>query len=257
MILQELKHVEANPELYTPKYLPVSSAWVGHGAFAMWLMKHLQPRVVVELGSHYGYSYFAFCQAVVEDKLPTKCYAVDTWQGDEHAGFYSERVYAAVTAENAKYAGFSTLLRKRFDQALPDIPDGSVDLLHVDGRHFYDDVKEDFESYIPKLSQRAVVLFHDVEVVDRNFGVKRYFAELMQKHKGFNFLHAHGLGVLFFGNQQTDFAKDLAAYVKDESHLAKIRSVFSNAPVPLSYRKTILGRIARKIRRMRARRAQK
>lgn len=144
-----------------PKYVPPITAWLGHGPFAVWLVKHAAPRVIVELGTHYGYSYFAMCQAVKANRLSTQCFAVDTWQGDEHAGLYDGSVFDSVVLHNQQYERFSTLLRKRFDEALADIPDGSVDLLHVDGRHYYDDVKEDFESWVPKLSKRAIVLFHD------------------------------------------------------------------------------------------------
>lgn len=33
-------------------------------------------------------------------------------------------------------------------------------MLHVDGRQRYEDVKEDFETYLPKVSDRSAVLFH-------------------------------------------------------------------------------------------------
>lgn len=165
----------------------------------MWLVGALRPRRIVELGTHNGYSYFAFCQAVQEHRLSTTCMAVDTWQGDEHAGFYGNEVYEAVVQHNAPYANFSTLLRKTFDAALDDVEDGSVDLLHVDGRHFYDDVKADFESWIPKLSPHAVVLFHDTEVRERGFGVWKYWAEICENRPALNFPHEHGLGVLFWG----------------------------------------------------------
>ena len=117
----------------------------------------------VELGTHYGLSYFCFCQIVRSDALPTKCVAVDTWRGNEHAGLYDSSVFDAVAHENERYEDFSRLVRKTFAEALEDVEDCSVDILHVDGRHFYEDVKMDFESLVPKLSERAVVLFHDTE----------------------------------------------------------------------------------------------
>ncbi|MGS4946672.1 rhamnan synthesis F family protein [Meridianimarinicoccus sp. RP-17] len=175
-------------------------AWLEHGPFAMWLVKKLRPRRIVELGTHYGYSYFAMCEAVAQAGLDTQCVAVDTWVGEEHSGRYGAHVFESVVAENRKYAHFSTLLRKTFAEARADIADGSVDLLHVDGRHFYDDVKEDHEIWIPKLSDRAVVLFHDTMVRERGFGVHRYWAELAARHPSFNFSHGHGLGVLFRGD---------------------------------------------------------
>ena len=73
------------------------------------------PKIFVELGTHSGNSYFSFCQSVVEAGISTKCYAVDTWQGDEHAGQYSEEIFAKVNAHNQeRYAGFSRLVANDF-----------------------------------------------------------------------------------------------------------------------------------------------
>src|SRR5438034_4967497 len=150
-----------------PEYLSVS-AWRGHAPFAFWLINALLPGRVVELGTHWGFSYFVFCQAVKELGLNTSCHAVDTWQGDEHAGFYSEDVYDQVSQHNSReYSPFSSLIRSTFQTACHLFEDGSIDLLHIDGRHYFDDVKADFEAWEAKLSDRSVVLFHDTNVHDR------------------------------------------------------------------------------------------
>ena len=117
-------------------------------------------------------SYSAFCEAVQRTRLDCRCLAVDTWEGDEHAGFYGEEIYADLRRfHDARYAGFSDLMRCTFDAALAYVPDNSVDLLHIDGLHTYDAVRGDFERWRPKLTDRAVVLFHDTNVREREFGI--------------------------------------------------------------------------------------
>lgn len=217
-------------ELTDPSYYKLETpAWLEHGPFAMWLVKSLRPRKIVELGTHWGYSYFAMCEAVHQVSLPTQCIAVDTWVGDIHAGQYGEEVFDAVSNENKKYSSFSKLLRKTFDAAREDIEDGTVDLLHVDERHFYDDVKEDYERWIPKLSDRAVVMFHDTMVFERGFGVHQYWQEISAAHPSFNFTHGHGLGVLFPGKTVPTELSDLIKLLKADSGTSIVREFFQLA----------------------------
>jgi FMN phosphatase YigB (HAD superfamily) len=185
---------------FWPPQNVMDSAWLEHGPFAFWLIEAIRPSILVELGTHNGFSYFSFCQATQWLGLSTACYAVDTWLGDEHAGFYGEEVYAQVAAlNNRQYSGFSRLLRCRFDEALPYFEDSTVDLLHIDGRHHYEDVLTDFATWRPKLSTRGIVLFHDLNVREREFGVWRLWSELAAQHPSFSFVHGHGLGVLAAG----------------------------------------------------------
>lgn len=208
------------PEYFSP------SAWIEHAPFAFWICDALRPRRFVELGTHYGYSYFAFCQAIDRLGLGTTAYAVDTWQGDEHAGFYSEDVFRSVDARNRqKYSAFSRLMRTTFEDALRYFGDGSVDLLHIDGRHFYDDVRHDFTMWRPKLAKNAVVLFHDTNVREREFGVWKFFEEIAARHPSFQFFHGHGLGVLTLGDSAPE---PLANLLRASSETAgHIRAVYA------------------------------
>lgn len=215
------------PSFWSPQYLG-ASAWTEHAPFAFWLTNELAPRRFVELGTHAGFSYFAFCQAIQAAGMETTCYAIDTWQGDEHAGTYDESVFEAVNSHNNRYyATFSRLVRSTFDEALPHFEDGSIDLLHVDGRHFYADVKYDFESWIPKLSSRAVVLFHDTNVRERNFGVFKYWAELSENHSQFEFFHGHGLGILGYGTDLPETIRALFAASSHQETAVAIRQAYS------------------------------
>ncbi len=190
-----------------PNRLISPSSWVGHIPFAFWIVEVLRPRIFVELGTHSGNSYSAFAQAIQQLKNGGKCFAIDTWKGDEQAGFYDEEVFRDFSRyHDAHFTSFSRLIRSTFDQALEHFSDRSIDLLHIDGLHTYEAVKHDFESWLPKMSPRGIVLFHDINVREKRFGVWKFWSELVNQYPHFGFDHSHGLGVLGVG---TEFGSEI------------------------------------------------
>ncbi|AUY38867.1 family 2 glycosyl transferase [Leclercia sp. LSNIH3] len=223
----ELDFIFKRPIFWRPSYI-AQSAWLEHIPFAFWLVDTLRPRKIVELGTHYGSSYFSFCQAITKLDLETQCYAVDTWGGDEHAGQYGEEVYRQVSEHNQQhYSDFSTLVRSTFDQALEHFPQGSIDLLHIDGLHTLEAVRHDFESWLPKLSDRAVVIMHDTNVRERGFGVFQLLDELKQQYPHFEFAHGHGLGVIGVGSEQSSEMMSLYDLSGNASATRQVQEVFS------------------------------
>jgi O-antigen biosynthesis protein len=177
------------------------SAWHTHIPFAMYITLQARPRVLVELGAYYGASYCAFCEAALVGKLDSKFYAIDTWEGDEHGGFYGDEVYRDLAQfHDDRYGHFSTLIRSTFTDSLPYFEDETIDLLHIDGYHTYEDTKENFMGWLPKMSDSGIILFHDIAVKRDNFGVWRLWSELSREYPSFYFDHGHGLGVLFVGS---------------------------------------------------------
>ena len=207
----------------------VISSWYGHVPFAFWLMWALRPRVFVELGTHNGVSYTAFCEAALAASIETRCFAVDTWHGDEHAGFYDESVYTSLQSfHDSHYSAFSRMLRTTFDDAAEYFAGGSIDLLHIDGCHSHHAVLHDFEQWQPKLSDRAVVLFHDTNVRERHFGVWRLWANLRERYPSFEFVHEHGLGVLAVGLDVPEPVRALCQ-LTDPTAIANLRTRFAQS----------------------------
>ena len=210
----------------TPLLFP-PSAWTEHIPFAYWLIEYLKPTVVVELGTHYGLSYFSFCQAIQKNLPGTKCFAVDNWTGDEHAGFYDESVFEFVSKKNVPFNNFSTLLRTTFDQAIVTFADNSIDLLHIDGLHTYDAVKHDFDCWLPKISEKGIVLFHDTNVLERGFGVYKLWEELILQYPFFEFKHGFGLGILGVGKKLPEHVKEFFNFSAKAENQKLIRKVYA------------------------------
>jgi hypothetical protein len=216
-----------DPLFWQPARLGVPSGWWVHVPFAHWLVRAAAPRVLVELGTYTGVSYSAFCNAVVEAGLPTRCHAVDTWHGDREAGEYSNEVYEDFRQFHEQhYSKFSTLLRCTFGEALQQFTDSSIDMLHINGLHTYEAVRHDFESWLPKTSKRGVILLHNTNVRDRDFGVWRFWEELGDQYPNFEFLHGYGLGVLAVGEAATEPVLALCRST-DPAVVGKLRSRFT------------------------------
>ena len=198
---KKLKHItkfkSKFPVNFAPRYESDVTSWHPHREFAFELIKTHKPKTIVELGVHYGDSYFTFCQACEELELDTQLYGIDHWQGDAQTGFYEKEVLEKVSSYNDEfYAKNSTLLKMVFEEALQRFEDGSVDLLHIDGSHQYESVKKDFENWLPKLKKGGLILIHDILVEREDYGVKKFWEELNENF--FTKIHwvAHGLGIV-------------------------------------------------------------
>ncbi len=229
--------------LAAPQRLVFPNSWVTHIPFAMYLMSALKPSIFVELGTHTGNSYCGFCQAVATLNLETRCYAVDTWEGDEQAGFYGLEVFEDLSKyHDPKYNSFSRLLKMTFDEAKDYFSDNSISLLHIDGLHTYEAVKHDFENWKLKLSQNAIVIFHDTNVRDRGFGVWKYWEEIATIFPNFEFLHGNGLGIMCMGQPDQVGLADLF----DPNNLEDIRAFFAsvgmqyNFPIEKDYLRQVI-----------------
>jgi predicted O-methyltransferase YrrM len=209
-------------EQLSPRMLK-SPWWIGHIPFAYELIGRLRPKTIVELGTYSGSSLAAFCQAVEACGLDAKCYGIDLWQGDIHMGRFEEDLFQEVSAYMASnYPAIATLVRKDFNEAVNHFEDGSVDLLHIDGTHTFEAVSNDFNTWIPKMSDRGVVLFHDINVTVKNagekalqFGVRKFFDSVKAKYPHFEFAHCWGLGVLIVGGNAPAPVKELVEMSRD------------------------------------------
>jgi glycosyltransferase involved in cell wall biosynthesis len=225
-----LEQLVSKASFWKPDYVHPSSpsAWLEHAPFAFWLVDALRPTTFVELGTHTGFSYLCLCQAVARLEIPSKGFAVDTWEGDEQTGFYGDEVLTELAAyHDSRYSAFSRLMRMTFDQAVANFSDGSIDLLHIDGLHTYDAVRHDFGTWRPKLSPRGVVLLHDTNVRERGFGVYRLWAELQAEHAGFEFVHGHGLGALGVGTELPSRVTQLLDAEANPGLTAEIRQAYA------------------------------
>ncbi len=216
---------------FEPKRM-VFSTWVDHLPFAYDLVEAISPKMVVELGVYNGLSFFTFCQAMIEHDVDGVAYAIDCWEGDAHTEGYDDSIYNDVaTYARDHYRGVAYLMRTYFNDALAHFSDGSVDLLHIDGLHTYEAVKEDFTNWYPKVRPGGIILFHDVMARIKDFGAWRFFDELLQTEpETFRFNHGFGLGVLRKpgGADTNNQLLDLLFSGNDEDH-QKLRQLYVHA----------------------------
>lgn len=171
--------------------------WSGHLPFASDLIAALRPGVLVELGTNHGESYFGFCQAVVENNVECRAYAVGPWTGENRAGQSGESVYSeAYEYDKANYGGFSRLITGELDDALPQFDEGSIDLLHICGLHSFEAASRAFSAWLSKVRPGGIILLSDTAMRLEGSGVWKLWDTLKCQGATFDFPHDSGLGIL-------------------------------------------------------------
>jgi glycosyltransferase involved in cell wall biosynthesis len=227
--LSEQQLVTAVRMAFTPIETLVPSAWSYLVPVMFGLIALLRPRRFVELGSHYGCSFFAACQALRALEISADAVAIDTWKGDLQAGHYPESVFEDfIHILRTRYPDRSHYIRSKFDDAVSCFEDGSIDLLHIDGLHHYDAVRADFEAWLPKMSDRGVIIMHDTTVYDAGYEVWLLWRDIAARYPAVNLLHCHGLGVAYVGTRQGRFVEIMRELGDDPTRLLLLNAFAGN-----------------------------
>ena len=196
---------------WRPTWLADSSS-VEHIPFALWLVEVARPRLVVEVGIGQAVTYFAFCQAVDRLRLDTRCHGLYT-SSDVRAA--SAEYEAARLHNEVHFAAFSRLSCCDVSQGPESFSAASIDLLHLNGTLAS---MEDFDAWLPKLSDRALVLIHGTENRESPCETADLYAALKHRYPHFDFAQGEGLGLLGVGAQRAPLTSQLFA-ANDGEHL--------------------------------------
>ena len=163
----------------------IVSAWTGHKEFAMWLIETMQPDTVVELGVDYGYSTFCFAALNIGT-----IYGIDWFNGDSQTGY--RNTYSNVM-DNIQRGNFNNvkIIADKFDDVAKKW-DKPIDILHIDGFHMYEYVKNDFENWYPLVRDGGIILMHDTISFPDEVG--KFFDEINLPK--LNFKNSAGLGIV-------------------------------------------------------------
>tara|TARA_B100000674_G_scaffold418268_1_gene368601 strand:- start:489 stop:1367 length:879 start_codon:yes stop_codon:yes gene_type:complete len=209
-----------------PRYIAPSSWWE-HIPIAMIIIKSKKPDLVVELGTHYGVSFFGFCEAAEKYSPATRLYAIDTWEGDGQAGYYDNTVYTTVKDHLEQFHNErAQMIRDRFENALNKFQDKSIDLLHIDGLHTYEAVKRDFEQWLPKVKDDGCILFHDWNVRNESFGVWKLWDEIKKsgKYHCYEVENGYGLALAALSKEEPKYFNDLKSQKEEVLCIGKLLS---------------------------------
>lgn len=155
--------------------LEFAGAWHEFVEFGRWLVETMQPETVVDLGTFKGNSAYAFASGRKDAKVIT----IDKEEQEE-----------------AKILDKVPNIERRvstFNDQLDSFKDNSIDLIHVDGDHYFNSVMEDVTNWSKKIAPNGVMLIHDVSN-GAFIGPLTVFVEVLNTHK-LMFMDGNGLGI--------------------------------------------------------------
>lgn len=127
------------------------------------MVRALEPRAVVEIGSAQGGTLYAWCQLADPEALIV---SIDLPGGDFGGGM--DKAQAELVRSYAQPGQTIWFLpyNSHSPATLADLKKvlagAEIDLLMIDGDHTYEGVKADYEMYSPLVREGGLVVFHDV-----------------------------------------------------------------------------------------------
>jgi len=203
--MAEKEKIERQTKEYYELITQKPTAWAGHARYALTLQFTLKPNIIVDLGVDYGFSTFLFGMLKIG-----RVYGVDLFEGDIHAGNHSDaeqHVYKIQREIRRKFKNNAVeIIKSSFDEAAANWKHGKINLLHIDGLHTYEAVKNDWDKWRPLMDDDGVIIMHDTTSFPDDVG--RFYDEIQTEYK-YNFTHSAGLGVVALSPRAWDKIKSL------------------------------------------------
>jgi hypothetical protein len=189
-----------DPIIYLRPSKIYPSSFNSHLPFKNWFIKNIKPRLYVELGAGGGTSFFSVCEIVKTFKIDSRCVAVDTWMGGNQNEFDGEEfIFERFINDFLQYDQFADFARKTFLDAVNGFRDESIDILQILDCQKYQEVKQIFDNYLPKISKRGVILLHNINDYSMQMGVNLVWQEIKSNYLTIKFDHGLGLGLVLVG----------------------------------------------------------
>lgn len=177
----------------------VPSDWNGHVPFMFALVAMTQPRRYVELGTLRGASFFAFAQAVNDSKVESEAIAISSWSLGRDVEDNYENAFETFKFITSKYRDMTGILRMGYAKAAHRFAERSIDLLNLDGFCDAVNLEHVLEIWQPKLSERGMIMLHDINSQNPDSAVWRVWEQLKQRYPSLEFRHDQGLGLACCG----------------------------------------------------------
>lgn len=144
----------------------------------------------VEVGSWKGKSISFFTVESLNASKDIDIFAVDTWRGSsEHSqdpNVVDDTLYDLFLNNIKPIESHITAIRKPSVEAAEDFNDDSIEIVFIDAAHEYEPVKEDINTWLPKVRKGGLIAGHDYllpsvkKAVDETFGSRVIFRNAME-----------------------------------------------------------------------------
>ena len=152
-------------------------------AILLALVKQIDPKVIVEIGVHQGYSMQTWKQAFPEAQVIG--IENDTHAIDREATKDCYIIEADSHETDTQYS------------LLGNLRGNKIDFLFIDGDHSYDGVKRDWQLYVPLVSS-GIVALHDIAVVNNeHVQVYKFWQEVKKNSQTVDIVIENGTGVIY------------------------------------------------------------
>jgi predicted O-methyltransferase YrrM len=173
------------------------------------LLRRRAPRVVVEIGTARGGTFYAWCQVAEPDAILVSVDLPDGPFGGDGAADSSTLQRYGQPGQQLHFIqddSHDLKTRARLEEILGE---REIDFLMIDGDHTYEGVRQDFEMYAPLVGDGSPIAFHDIlpHPTDSLCEVDRFWNEIRCGYRHIEFIDVPpasqgaqygGIGVLYW-----------------------------------------------------------